>query len=72
MSVVTEAERAELDTGASASGLSFPQYIRTRCGWQVRQTSLANTPERWSEEDDARERLRQLELELEPEKYFEE
>jgi hypothetical protein len=25
----------ELEAGASAVGLSFPQYIRTRCGWQV-------------------------------------
>ena len=38
--MVTDVERAELDAGASAVGLSFPQYIRTRCGWQVRQTSL--------------------------------
>jgi hypothetical protein len=63
-------ERAQLDAGASLVGLSFPQYIRTRCGWQVRQTSLTNTPERDSEEDDAWERLRQLGLE--PERYFEE
>jgi hypothetical protein len=67
--MVTDEERAHLDVGASAAGLSFPQYIRTRCGWQVRQTSLPNTPERDSEEDDAWERLRQLGLE--PEKYFE-
>jgi hypothetical protein len=66
--MVTDEERAHLDVGASAAGLSFPQYIRTRCGWQVRQTSLPNTPERDSEEDDAWERLRQLGLE--PEKYF--
>jgi hypothetical protein len=58
--VVTDAARAELDAGASAVCLSFPQYIRTRCGWQVRQTSLPNTYERDSEEDDAWERFRQL------------
>jgi hypothetical protein len=52
-----------------AVDLSLPQYIRTRCGWQVRQTSLPNTAERDSEEDDAWERLRRLGLE--PEKYFE-
>jgi hypothetical protein len=68
--MVTDAERAHLDVGASAAGLSFPQYIRTRCGWQVRQTSLPKTPERDSEEDDAWERLRQLGLE--PDGYFEE
>lgn len=68
--MVTDEERAHLDISASAVGLSFPQYIRTRCGWQVRQTSLPNTPERDSEEDDAWERLRQLGLESE--KYFEE
>jgi hypothetical protein len=67
--MVTDAERAELDAGASAVGLSFAQYIRTRSGWQVRQTSPPNTPERDSEEDDAWERLRQLGLEPEP--YFE-
>jgi hypothetical protein len=66
--MVTDEERAHLDVGASAAGLSFPQYIRTRCGWQVRQTSLPNTPERDSVEDDAWERLRQLGLE--PERYF--
>jgi hypothetical protein len=60
--MVTDAERLQLDAGASAVGLFFPQYIRTCCGWQVRQTSLPNTPERDSEEDDAWERLRQLGL----------
>jgi len=54
--MVTDAERAELSAGAV--GLSFPQYIRTRCGWQARQISPPNTPERDSEEDDAWERLR--------------
>jgi hypothetical protein len=66
--MVTDEERAQLDAGASTVGLSFPQYIRTRCGWQVRQTSLPNTPERDSEEDDAWQQLRQLGLK--PEKYF--
>jgi hypothetical protein len=64
--IVTDAERAQLR--AAGPGLSLPQYIRTRCGWQVRQTSLPNKPERDSEEDDAWERLRQLGLK--PEKYF--
>jgi hypothetical protein len=66
--MVTDAERAELDAGARAVGLSFPQYIRARCGWQMRQTSLPNTAERDSEKDDAWERFRQLGLE--PESYF--
>jgi hypothetical protein len=42
----------------------------SRCGWQVRPTSLLNTQERDSEEDDAWERLRRLGPE--PEQYFEE
>ena len=48
-------------------GVPFPN-TSGRGAWQVRQTSLPNTPERDSEEDDAWERLRQLGLE--PEEYF--
>ncbi len=43
---VTETERAELDVGSTAAGISIPQYIRTRCGFEVRWTSLPNTDER--------------------------
>jgi hypothetical protein len=68
--MVTDAERAELEAGTSVVGSLFLQHIRTWCGWQVRQTSLPNTPKRDSEEDNAWERLRQLGQE--PEKYFEE
>jgi len=65
---VTEAERADLEARATAAGLSISQYIRTRCGFQVRWTSLPNTEERDREEDDAWERLRRLGLT--PEEYF--
>ena len=34
---------AELDAGATAAGISIPQYIRTRCDFEVRWTSLPNT-----------------------------
>lgn len=66
--IVTEAERAQLDAGATAAGVSIPQYIRTRCGFDVRWTSLPNTEERDHEEDDAWERLKRLGLK--PEDYF--
>jgi len=48
--------------------LTVPQYIRTRCGFLVRFTSLPNTEERDREEDDAWDRLRRLGLK--PEEYF--
>lgn len=67
--MVTDAERAELDVGATAAGLSFPLVHPDGCGWQVRQKSLPNAPERDSEEEDVWERVRQLGLE--PEQYFE-
>ncbi len=64
----TADEYAQLDAQARAAGLSIPQYIRTRCGFPVRWTSLPNTEEREREEDDAWERLKRLGLD--PRAYF--
>jgi hypothetical protein len=50
------------------AGTTVPQYVRTRCGFEVRNTSLPNTPEREQEEDDAWDRLRRLGLE--PQGFF--
>jgi hypothetical protein len=50
------------------AGTTIPQYVRTRCGFQIRNTSLPNTPERLQEEDDAWDRLRRLGLE--PQGFF--
>ncbi len=50
------------------TGTTLPQYVRTRCGFEVRNTSLPNTPERVQEEDDAWDRLRRLGLE--PQGFF--
>jgi len=66
---VTEAEHAGLEARAAAAGLSISQYIRTRCGFQVRWSSLPGTDERGNEEDDAWERLKRLGLN--PQDYFE-
>lgn len=65
---VTDAEYATLDAGGTAAGLSNPQYVRTQCGFQVRETSLPRTTQRDHEEDDAWERLKRLGLD--PEEYF--
>ena len=62
------AEYLELDAKSSEAGLSLPAYVRTRCGFEVRNTSLPNTPERVQEEDDAWDRLRRLGLE--PQGFF--
>jgi len=60
---LTEDERADLEKQRQAAGVwSLAQYIRSRCGLQVRSTSQPNTPERDSEEDDAAERLQRLGL----------
>jgi hypothetical protein len=65
---VDGAEHVELDAGATVAGLSISRYIRTRCGFLVRWSSLPNTENRDREEDDAWERLQQLGLH--PEEYF--
>lgn len=66
---VDEDERSELDAGARAAATTIPQYIRTRCGFLKRNTSLPGTDERGNEEDDAQERLKRLGLN--PDAYFE-
>ena len=66
--MVTETERARLLAEAGLVGLSLAQFVRTRCGWLVRQTSLPNTEGRYREEDDAWERLQRLGLE--PKNFF--
>lgn len=64
--VVTGAEYAELRARAREAGTTVPQIIRTRCGFEVRNTSLPDTPERDREEDDAWDRLRRLGLDPHP------
>jgi hypothetical protein len=60
---LTEEEHAALKEQTAAAGVwSIAQYIRTRCGLQVRSSSQPNTPERDREEDDAVERLERLGL----------
>jgi hypothetical protein len=66
--MVTDTERAELDAEATVAGLSIPQYVRTRCGLEVRWTSLPGTDDRAREEDDAWQRLQRLGLN--PPNYF--
>ena len=65
---VDKADRAELDAASTAAGISLPQYIRTKCGCEVRNTSLPNTEERDHEEEDAWDRLRRLGVD--PQAYF--
>jgi hypothetical protein len=76
---VTEAELAALREqaregqgttlfGETVRGLSIPQFVRARCGFKVRWTSLPNTGERDREEDDAWKRLERLGLN--PQEYF--
>jgi hypothetical protein len=50
------------------AGTTVPQYVRTQCGFEVRNTSLPNTPERDQEEDDAWGRIQRLGLD--PRRYF--
>ena len=65
---VNLAEWLELDAAAKQAGLSVPQYVRTRLGLSVRQTSNPRTEERDREEDDAWERLQRLGLD--PKAFF--
>lgn len=65
---LTDHEHEHLAGEAQQSGLRLAQYIRTRCGLLVRETSLPGTDERGDEEDDAWERLKRLGLT--PEEYF--
>ena len=59
---VTDAEREQLAGEASQAGALLTQYIRTRCGLQIRTTSLPGTDERENEADDAWERVKRLGL----------
>jgi hypothetical protein len=65
---LTAEERERLIALAREASATLPQYIRTRCELQVRNTSLPGTKERDCEEDDAWERLTRLGLEAEA--YF--
>jgi len=66
--VLSGEEFAELRSRSREIGTTLPQYIRTRCGFEARNTSLPNTPEREREEDEAWARLQRLGLE--PQAYF--
>jgi len=65
---LTDQEHEQLAGEARQAGIRLGQYIRTRCGLMVRETSLPGTDERGNEEDDAWERLKRLGLN--PEEYF--
>jgi hypothetical protein len=60
--VLTGDEYGEMLSRSRDAGTTVPQYIRTRCGLEIRNTSLPNTPERDREEDDAWDRLSRLGL----------
>lgn len=66
--VLTGNEYGEMLLRSRNAGTTVPQYVRTHCGFEVRNTSLPNTPEREREEDDAWERL--LRLGLDPQAFF--
>ncbi|MCL4797831.1 MAG: hypothetical protein KJZ84_24920 [Bryobacteraceae bacterium] len=66
--VLTEAERVMLRAQAGEARTTLPQYLRTRCGFEFRSSSLPNTIERDREEDDAWGRLQRLGLD--PQGYF--
>jgi hypothetical protein len=65
---LTDLERERLLAEAQVGGSRLAQYIRSKCGFQSRNTSLPGTDERGAEEDDAWERLKRLGLK--PEEYF--
>lgn len=66
--VLAGEEYVELQSRSREAGTTVPQYIRTRCGFEIRNTSLPNTPEREREEDDAWARLGRLGFN--PQQYF--
>jgi hypothetical protein len=64
---LTEPEWTALnDARREASVFSLQQYIRTRCGFDVRETSQPGTDARYQEEDDAWSRLKRLGLDPTP------
>ncbi|MFB3827461.1 MAG: hypothetical protein ACE15B_11860 [Bryobacteraceae bacterium] len=66
--VMTVDEFGEFQRRSCEAGTTVPQFIRTQCGFEIRNTSLPNTSERDREEDDAWNRLRRLGLE--PQGFF--
>ncbi len=64
--VLTGDEYGDMLSRSRQAGTTVPQYVRTQCGFEVRNTSLPNTPEREREEDDAWERLQRLGLVPQP------
>ncbi len=64
----TEDEYDALTRQARSAGLSVPQYVRTRCEFPVRWSSMPGSEARENEADDAWERLKRLGLK--PEEYF--
>ncbi len=68
--VLTDQEYERVAGEASQAGQRLAQFVRTRCGFQVRNSSLPGTDEREDEADDAWERLKGLGLE--PQDYFKE
>lgn len=66
--VLTGEEYGELVLRSRDNETTTPQYIRTQCGFEIRNTSLPNTPERDREEDDAWNRLSRLGLT--PQQFF--
>ncbi len=64
----TEDEYEALTHQARSAGLSVPQYVRTRCEFPVRWSSMLGSEARENEADEAWERLKRLGLM--PEEYF--
>ena len=66
--VLTDQKCERVASEASQAGQRLAQFVRTRCGFQVRNSSLPGTDEREDEADDAWERLKRLGLD--PKDYF--
>ena len=65
---LTDPEREQLAGEARQAATTLAQYMRTRCGFKPRNSSLPGTDEREDEEDDAWEILKGLGLS--PQDYF--
>ena len=65
---LTGPEREQLVGEARQAATTLAQYMRTRCGFKPRNSSLPGTDEREDEEDDAWEILKGLGLN--PQDYF--
>ena len=65
---LTDPEREQLVGEARQAATTLAQYMRTRCGFKPRNSSLPGTDEREDEEDDAWEILNRLGLN--PQDYF--